>query len=77
DSMVTVPVLDTTGSTVSSPVTVIGFLQLFLQPTGRAVPGTGMRTKIINLVGCGVNATGPPIYGNGATAVPVRLITPP
>ncbi|MGA9557143.1 MAG: pilus assembly protein TadG-related protein [Terriglobales bacterium] len=82
DSLVTVPVFDSTG-TPSSPVTVIGFVQLFLQPNGKAVSGFttpqyGIRTKIINLVGCGTNSTGtPPVYGNGATAVPVRLISPP
>jgi Flp pilus assembly protein TadG len=88
DSIVTVPVFDNSpfgGNNVGSPVTVIGFVQLFLQPTGKAVsrfgtPQYGIRTKIINLVGCGTNSnstTTPPIYGNGATAVPVRLISPP
>jgi Flp pilus assembly protein TadG len=82
DSLVTVPVFDSSG-TLSSPVTVIGFVQLFLQPNGKAVsafstPPYGIRTKIINLVGCGTNSnTTPPVYGNGATAVPVRLISPP
>jgi Flp pilus assembly protein TadG len=82
DSLVTVPVFDSSGA-ISSPVNVIGFVQLFLQPNGRAVsalgtPSYGIRTKIINLVGCGTNSTGtPPVYGNGATAVPVRLISPP
>lgn len=86
DSIVTVPVFDNSpfgSGDVASPVTVIGFVQLFLQPTGRAVspagnPAYGIRTKVINLVGCGTNAnTTPPVYGNGATAVPVRLISPP
>jgi hypothetical protein len=83
DSLVTVPVFNSSG-TVSSPVTVIGFVQLFLQPNGNAVVRLGssphypIQTKIINLVGCGTNSTGtPPVYGNGATAVPVRLISPP
>jgi hypothetical protein len=85
DSIVTVPVFDNSpfSGDVSSPVVVIGFVQLFIQPNGRAVtrfgtPQYGIRTKIINLVGCGTNSTGtPPVYGNGATAVPVRLISPP
>jgi len=82
DSLVTVPVYDISGGlTVSSsnPVTVIGFLQLFLQPGGNSVEtgGVGIQSEIINMVGCGNNATETPVYGNGDTAVPVRLITPP
>jgi hypothetical protein len=86
DSLVTVPVFASSPTaSVTSPVTVIGFLQLFLEPTGQRVPAFGtnqfkIRSKIINLVGCGTNSnstTTPPIYGNGATAVPVRLISPP
>jgi len=87
DSLVTVPVFDNSGPNVTSgtPVTVIGFVQLFLQPSGRAVGfynGTyQISTKVINIVGCGTNSnatnSSTPVYGNGATAVPVRLITPP
>jgi Flp pilus assembly protein TadG len=88
DSLVTVPVFDNspfgTGN-VGTPVTVIGFLQLFLEPNGQRVPTLGghvnqIRTKIINLVGCGTNLNATPttpVYGNGASAVPVRLISPP
>jgi Flp pilus assembly protein TadG len=84
DSLVTVPVFDSSLGTVSSgnPVTVIGFLQLFLQPAGTSVESGGssplqIQSEIVNMVGCGTNANGNPVYGNGATAVPVRLITPP
>ncbi len=78
DSLVTVPVFDTTGVTSSSTtVNLVGFVQLFLNPTGVAAPATGpISTTVVNLVGCGTGSTGNPIYGNGATAVPVRLITP-
>jgi hypothetical protein len=62
-------------------VTIIGFVQLFLSPDGIAVPVTGpntghIKTTVVNLVGCGTNATGQPILGNGASPVPVRLISP-
>ena len=84
NSLVTVPVYDSTGAapTGTNPVTIIGFVQLFLNPDGLGVPNIGpdtdhIRTRIINLAGCGTGATGQPILGNGASAVPVRLVTPP
>jgi hypothetical protein len=86
DSLVTVPVIDTT--TVWPPaaypqVQIIGFVQLFLNPTGQEVPlSNHIHTQVINLVGCGdgtggVPAPPPAILGNGSSAVAVRLISPP
>jgi len=81
DSIVTVPVFDiANGATPSQQVTVIGFLQLFLNPAGTETPPNATapgstRSKVINLVGCGLNATGQPILGNGASPVAVRLIS--
>ncbi|MBI3645073.1 MAG: hypothetical protein HY233_03810 [Acidobacteriales bacterium] len=80
DSLVTVPVFD---SSVAWPppgsppsVQVIGFVQLFLNPDGEAAESSGqIKTTVVNLVGCGTTATGQPILGNGASAVPVRLIS--
>jgi Flp pilus assembly protein TadG len=86
DSLVTVPVIETTPwpptTTVFPAVQIIGFVQLFLSPTGIPVPGSGrIHTQVINLVGCGTpatgGATGQPTLGNGASPVAVRLITPP
>jgi hypothetical protein len=84
DSLVTVPVFNSPTTSFSNPaVTVIGFVQLFLNPDGAAAPvppapNPGhIKTTIVNLVGCGTNATGPPILGNGASPVPVRLISTP
>ena len=82
DSLVTVPVFDcgtcSPSTPISSPVQVIGFVQLFLSPLGMATPGTGyVSTAIVNLVGCGTASSGIPLVGNGASAVPVRLISPP
>jgi hypothetical protein len=82
DSLVTVPVIDslalTTGSTSAQ---VIGFVQLFLNPDGGPSPDAAdpapIQTKIINMAGCGTNATGQPVLGNGASPVPVRLISAP
>ncbi len=84
DSLVTVPVIDTTTAwppAAYPTVQIIGFVQLFLNPTGAAAPATGhIHTQVINLVGCGDGAggaTGQALLGNGASAVAVRLISPP
>jgi hypothetical protein len=88
DSVVTIPVIDTPGSpppAPSNPVTVIGFLQVFLNPSAiKTLPYTlGLQSSneipatIINMAGCGTSATGQPIFGNGASPVAVRLISPP
>ena len=82
NSLVTVPVFDNSTWTSTTPPTsvqVIGFVQVFLQPLGNAVPPIQtIRTKVINMVGCGANlasSTAVPVYGNGPSAVPVRLIS--
>jgi len=83
DSLVTVPVIDISSPTWGNypTVQIIGFVQLFLSPTGHKVnPGTNnIHTKVINLVGCGAGTggvAGTPILGNGASPVAVRLISP-
>lgn len=84
DSLVTVPVFDSTaGTPTANPVHIIGFLQLFLNFDGRATRTFGgnryqIPTTIVNMVGCGTGAIGTaPILGSGASPVAVRLITPP
>jgi hypothetical protein len=84
DSLVTVPVFNSAGSTVPPPtsVQIIGFVQLFVSPDGVHTDNNGptrgyMNTQIINMVGCGTGATGTPILGNGASPVAVRLISSP
>jgi hypothetical protein len=78
DSLVTVPVIDTsTWPPATYPqVQIIGFVQLFLDPTA-ASPNGHIHTEVINMAGCGTGATGQPILGNGASPVTVRLIAPP
>jgi len=80
DSLVTVPVIDTsTWPPANYPqVQIIGFVQLFLSPTGAQAPFSGhIHTEVINMAGCGTGASGQPILGNGASPVAVRLISPP
>ena len=86
DSLVTIPVYNSSGLTApkNASVTVIGFLQVFLNPHSAALPTPpaspppySVPVTIVNQIGCGTDATGTPVYGNGPSAVPVRLITPP
>jgi Flp pilus assembly protein TadG len=87
DSLVTIPVIDYpfigAPPTPAAPaVTVIGFLQVFLNSQSGSLPypnpGTSLYeipATIVNLTGCGINASGTPIQGNGASPVAVRLIS--
>jgi len=77
-SLVTVPVFDTASfAPPSNTVTIIGFVQLFLNPDGTPTPATGnVNATVINMAGCGTGPTGQPILGNGASPVAVRLISP-
>lgn len=81
DSIATLPIFDSSVplTTPPAPVTVIGFVQLLLNSDGtQAVPGSGVTTTVINIAGCGTGVPAvQPILGNGASPVPVRLITPP
>jgi hypothetical protein len=81
DSLVTIPVINNPPpSQPTNPVTVIGFLQVFLNPSALAAmppPNNQIPVTIVNMAGCGTGATGQPILGNGASPVAVRLISPP
>lgn len=79
DSLVTIPV-SANSPIMGTSVTIVGFVQLFLQPAGTAAVASSpqyISSEIINLIGCSSSPAGAPVYGNGPTAVPVRLITPP
>ena len=82
DSLVTVPVFNSSTTAPTSPVQIIGFLQLFLNPRGDRAQTGGLnagkvQTTVINMAGCGTGWTATPINGNGASPVAVRLISPP
>lgn len=75
-SVVSLPIYDETSVTLQSgqtaQVTFVGFLQVFVN----AVDQFGnVYVTILNVVGCGNNATGTAVAGT--SPVPIRLITPP
>jgi Flp pilus assembly protein TadG len=83
DSLVTVPVYDSNSNApgVGNTAPVIGFVQLFVNSDGNGAPVLGktppqIGTTVVNLIGCGSGAIGPPVIGNGPSAVAVRLVSP-
>lgn len=73
-SVVSVPIYDSSsGLPPTNPITIIGFLQLFISN----VDGNGVMTAyVLNVSGCGSTPSGTAIQGSG-TSVPVRLIQAP
>jgi Putative Flp pilus-assembly TadE/G-like len=84
-SIVTIPLIDTTAPFPpfpGGPVTVVGYLQAFINGVEPGfLPGAAaddINITVLNVVGCNPNANGTPVVGgSGASAIPVRLITPP
>ena len=73
DSLVTIPVYDGL-ATPGASVNIIGFLQVFIV---QSFPGGGpkageFRVTVVNVAGCGSNATAAPV--SASSAIPVRLI---
>lgn len=88
-SIVTIPIIDDTSfSSVNSQVTVVGFLQAFINCVEDGVhshcdqPGSArtgnINITVLNVVGCNSNPSSAPpaVGGNGTSTIPVRLITP-
>jgi hypothetical protein len=86
-SIVTIPIIDNSAP-ITSNVTIVGFLQGFINCvedgtkkncnlTGASTPGD-INITILNVIGCSNNPSGatPVVGGNGASAIPVRLISP-
>ncbi len=77
NSIVTIPIADfgTTPLSGAQPsVTIVGFLQVFINSVNTPSPGD-ISVTVLNVSGCGDAATGAPV--SGTSPVPVRLITPP
>lgn len=79
NSIVTVPIYD--GATLAGgtpQVTIVGFLQVFINSPGVAIDGD-MFVTVLNVAGCG-NGLTTAVSANaaaGTSPVPIRLITPP
>jgi hypothetical protein len=88
-SIVTIPIIDQGTFQATSPfqVTVVGFLQAFINQVDPVIAGLGqppagsINVTVLNIVGCSANmttSTAPPVIGGAGTSpIPVRLITPP
>ena len=77
NSIVSLPIYDTaaiTSSPPTNPVTIVGFLQVFINNVDTNGWGN-VDVTVLNVVGCGngTNPTGSPVFGS--SPVPVRLIT--
>jgi hypothetical protein len=84
-SIVTIPILDTqTGvplpNTPPFAVTVVGFLQAFVNSVDALGAGHqgDVNVTVLNVIGCSQtpNGSSPVIGGNGASPIPVRLVSP-
>jgi hypothetical protein len=78
DSIITVPLFDVPSGKMppNNQVTIVGFLQLFVQDVNP--PGLGpsdIDAIVVNVIGCGTNtASGTAVSGGGVSPIPVRLI---
>jgi hypothetical protein len=82
-SIVTIPIIDvTTTNAFNVPpgsVTVIGFLQAFVEQIKTQLQVNDIQIKVMNVVGCSQTPNGAPaiLGANTSSPIPVRLITPP
>jgi Flp pilus assembly protein TadG len=82
DSIITVPLIHVPATMpANNQVTIVGFLQLFVNYVGGPGSGSGgppagdLNATILNVIGCGdTAASGAPVSGGGVSAIPVRLI---
>src|SRR5438477_7568835 len=75
-SIATLPIFDTASlNATTGQVTVVGFLQVFIDPQATALPGNAnIPVAILNVVGCGNTAGTSSISAGGVSPIPVRLI---
>jgi Putative Flp pilus-assembly TadE/G-like len=88
NSIITIPIIDTanplTHDDGRGPVTVVGFLQAFVNevdvggPLPLPPPGS-INIRVLNIAGCSPtnNGASPVVGASGTSPVPVRLIAPP
>ncbi|MFZ0803941.1 MAG: pilus assembly protein TadG-related protein [Terriglobales bacterium] len=79
-SIVTIPIMNNASiPSTTGPVTIVGFFQAFIDYVGPPGNAGDMHITVMNIVGCSStpNGNAPVIGGNGASAIPVRLISSP
>ena len=85
NSIVSIPIYDGNGTTPltpnglnQAPVTIVGFLQVFINQINSGAIDGSLQVTVLNVAGCGngTNAVSPNAL-TGTSPVPVRLITPP
>lgn len=77
NSIVTIPIIDDqTFSQSSAPVTIVGYMQAFVN---WVEANNNINITILNISGCSQtpNSNAPVVGGSGTSPLPVRLITPP
>jgi hypothetical protein len=79
-SIVSLPIYDSAATTINpngtTPVTIIGFLQVFINSVSTNGPTNGqINVTVMNVAGCGNAATNTAVHGT--SPVPIRLITQP
>jgi len=79
-SIVTIPIINSPPDSIPTGgglMTVVGFLQVFIQDVNVTNP-TNLDVTVLNVVGCSntPNANPTVVGGNGTSVIPVRLITP-
>jgi len=83
NSIVTIPIIDPASFDPAGPVTVVGYMQAFINQVENGTnPNTSpgdINITVLNISGCSVSPNGAAavVGGAGTSPVPVRLITPP
>ncbi|MGA9687386.1 MAG: hypothetical protein WBQ81_11575, partial [Candidatus Sulfotelmatobacter sp.] len=79
-SIVTLPIYDQNTPLIAlstTPVTVVGFLQVFINSATTNGTTATINVTVMNVVGCGNGSSPGPPVALGTSPVPIRLITPP
>jgi Flp pilus assembly protein TadG len=80
NSVVSLPIYDDKGTTIgpgTTPVTIVGFLQVFINSVDAVNAPSSVNVTVINVIGCGDGTRAVGTAVSGTSPVPVRLITYP
>jgi len=80
NSIVSIPIYDGNFLTITgsqAPVTIVGFLQVFINQINAGTIDGSLLVTVLNVAGCGNAVPSGTPYLTGTSPAPVRLITPP